>query len=109
MDNSNNDYYLIDELINNWNKNKCFLFQKRINIFKIIEYIIICLSPAILFSFISSDNNSMVIIFVVKFAIPLFLISFLLFGIGLYWFIILYCGNKERILNNYYQINMDDL
>jgi hypothetical protein len=109
MDISNNDYYLLDELINTWNKNKCLLFQKKTNFLKIIEYIIICFSPVILFFLISSDNKSMLIIFVVKFAIPLFLISFLFFGIGFYCFITLYCGNKEKILNNYYQINMDDL
>lgn len=109
MDKLNNDYYLIDELINTWNKNKCFLFHKKGNILNIIKYIIICVSPMIIFFLISSDNNSMLIIFIFKFTIPLLLISFLIFGIGLYWFILLYCGNKENLLNNYYQVNIDDL
>ena len=74
-----------------------------------MKYIITCVSPMILFFLISSDNNSMLIIFIFKFTIPLLLISFLIFGIGLYWFILLYCGNKENLLNNYYQVNIDDL
>ena len=95
----NNDYYLIDELINNWNKNKCYLFQKKENIFKIFKLIIICISPIILFFLISSDNKSMIIIFLIKLSIPLFLISFLSLGYGLFGFISLYCGNKENLVN----------
>lgn len=106
---ANNDYYLIDELINNWNKNKNLFFQKKGNIIKIIKSFIICLSPIILFFLISSDNNSIILIFMIKFGIPLFLISFLASSIGLFSFISLYCGNKENIINNYYQFKIDDL
>lgn len=106
---TNNDYYLIDELINNWNKNKIFLFQKKENIIKITKSIILCLSPIILFFLVSSENNSLLLIFMIKFGIPLFLISFLTLSEGLFCFISLYCGNKDNIINNYYQFNIDDL
>ena len=106
---NNNDYYLIDELINNWNKNKCFLFHKKSNLFIIIKIIVVCSLPLSIFFFISPDNDSMLIIFLIKFAIPLLLTSFLTFGIGLYWFIITFCGNKENLINNYYQFSIDDL
>lgn len=107
IDKLNNDYYLIDELINNWNKNKSYFFTKKGNILKFLNFLFICVSPIILFFLISSENNSMILIFLVKLSIPLFLISFFVFGIGFYWFIILYCGNKDNLLNNYYQINLD--
>ena len=108
IDKLNNDYFLIDELINTWNKNKCYFFQKK-NIIKLIQLFFICGSPLIIFFLISSENDSMLIIFVFKFSIPLFLISFLLSGIGFYWFLLMYCGNKESLLNNYYQLNIDDI
>jgi hypothetical protein len=109
ISNLNNDYYLIDELINNWNRNKCYLFQKKENVVKNFKSIAVCISPLFLFFLISSDNDSVIIIFLIKFSIPLLLISFLFFGFGLYWFILLYCGNKENIINNYYQYNIDDI
>lgn len=109
IDKINNDYYLIDELINNWNKNTCYLFQKKGNILKLIQSVLTYIIPVILFFIISIDNNSMIIIFIIKFSIPLFLISFSLFGIGFYWFVILYCGNKTNLLKNYYQVNIDEI
>ena len=109
LDKSNNDYYLIDELINNWNKNKCFIFDKKSNIFVIIKAIFLCSSPLLLFISISPESNSMLVIFLFKFAVPLLLLSFLISGIGSFWLIILYCGNKENLINNYYQINIDDI
>ena len=109
LDKSNNDYYLIDELINNWNKNKCFIFDKKSNIFVVIKTIFLCSSPLLLFISISSESNSMLVIFLFKFAVPLLLLSFLISGIGSFWLITLYCGNKENLINNYYQINIDDI
>lgn len=109
ISNINNDYYLIDELINNWNRNKCYLFQKKENVLKNFKSIVVCISPLLLFFLISSDNDSVIIIFLIKFSVPLLLISFLFFGFGLYWFILLYIGNKENIINNYYQYNIDDI
>ena len=106
---NNNDYYLIDELINNWNKNKCFLFIKKSNLFIIIKIIVVCSLPLSIFLYISPDNDSLLIIFLIKFTIPIFFTSFFSFGIGLYWFIILFCGNKDNLINNYYQFNIDDL
>ena len=106
---NNNDYYLIDELINNWNKNKCFLFHKKSNLFTIIKTIVVCSLPLPIFFFISSDDDSMLKIFLIKFTIPIFFTSFIAFGIGLYWFIIMFCGNKENLINNYYQFSIDDL
>ena len=108
IDKLNNDYFLIDELINTWNKNKCYFFQKK-NIIKLIKLTFICGWPFIIFFFISSENDSMIIVFLFKFGIPLFLISFLLSGIGFYSFVLMYCGNKESLLNNYYQLNIDDI
>lgn len=108
IDKLNNDYFLIDELINTWNKNRCYLFQRK-NILKLIKLLFICGSPLIIFFLISSENDSMLIVFLFKFSIPLFLFSFLLSGIGFYSFLLMYCGNKESLLNNYYQLNIDDI
>ena len=109
LDKLNNDYYLIDELINNWNKNKSFLLEKKSNILIIIKSIFTCISPSLIYFLISSENKSLTIIFLFKFSIPLFLFSFFVCGISSYWFITLFCGNKENLINNYYQINIEDI
>jgi len=109
IDKINNDYYLIDELINNWNKYNCILFKEKGNILKLIITIIIIISPIIIFFIIGIDNNTLIRILLFKFAIPLFLISFLLFGIGFYWFVILYFGDKNDLLKNYYQVNIYEI
>lgn len=107
LNKNNNDYYLIDELINKWNKNKCLIFDKSENIFIFFKLILVCLSPFIIFFSINSDN--VIIILLLKFGLPLFLLSFLFFSFGIYWLIIIYLGNKEKILNNYYQISINDI
>ena len=48
LNKNNNDYYLIDELINKWNKNKCLIFDKSENIFIFFKLILVCLSPFII-------------------------------------------------------------
>ena len=107
MDRLNNDYYLIDELINNWNKNKILLFQNKKNIYLLILLGIISLSPMALFVFISPDNNSIRTLFLYKFIIPLFLSPFIIFGFGFNIFIYIFNGNKDNILSNYYQTSME--
>ena len=107
MNNPNNDYYLIDELLNKWNKNKCFILDKKENVYIFIKFLLVCLSPIFIFFF--TESNSVIILLILKFGLPLFLISFLFFSFGLYWLILIYLGNKDKILNNYYQINLDDI
>ena len=51
ISNLNNDYYLIDELINNWNKNKCYLFQKKENVLKNFGSIVVCICTFIFILF----------------------------------------------------------
>ena len=107
LNKNTNDYYLIDELLNKWNKNKCLIFDKKENIYIFIKSLFICFSPIILFFLINSNSVHIILIF--KFGLPLALISFFLFSFGLYYFVLIYLGNKEKILNNYYQINIDDI
>ena len=107
LNKTSNDYYLIDELLNKWNKNKCFIFDKKENIYIFMRTLFICVSPLIIFFLINTNNILMILIF--KLGLPLFLISFLFFSFGLYWLVLIYLGNKEKILNNYYQINIEDI
>ena len=107
LNKNTNDYYLIDELLNKWNKNKCLIFDKKENIYIFFKSLFICFSPIILFFLINSNSVHIILIF--KFGLPLALISFFLFSFGLYYFVLIYLGNKEKILNNYYQINIDDI
>ena len=104
---NNNNYYLIDELLNKWNKNKCLLFDKKENIYIFLKAIVFCLSPLIVFFSVKSSSVSIILFF--KFGLPLFLISLFLFSFGFYWLILIYLGNKEKILNNYYQLSIDDI
>ena len=107
LNKTSNDYYLIDELLNKWNKNKCFIFDKKENIYIFIRTLFICVSPLALFFLIKTNNILIILVF--KLGLPLFFISLLLFSFGLYWLVLIYLGNKEKILNNYYQINIDDI
>ena len=107
LNKNSNDYYLIDELLNKWNKNKCLIFDKKENIYIFFKSAFICFFPITIYFLINS--NTAIIILIFKFGIPLALISFLLFSFGLYNFILIYLGNKEKILNNYYQINIEDI
>ena len=107
MSENNNNYFLIDELLNKWNKNKCLLFDKKENIYIFLKAIVFCLSPLIAFFSVNSSSVSIILFF--KFCLPLFFISLFLFSFGFYWFILIYLGNKEKILNNYYQLSIDDI
>ena len=107
MNKTNNDYYLIDELLNKWNKNKCLIFDKKENIYIFLKLLLTCFSPLIIFFL--TNSNSVLVILLLKLGLPLFLISILLFSFGLYWLVLIYLGNKDKILNNYYQINIDDI
>ena len=107
LNKTSNDYYLIDELLNKWNKNKCFIFDKKENIYIFNRTLFICVSPLALFFLIKTNNILFILVF--KLGLPLFFISLLLFSCGLYWLVLIYLGNKEKILNNYYQINIEDI
>ena len=107
LNKSNNDYYLIDELLNRWNKNKCYIFDKKENAYIFFKAVFVCFWPLIIFFFVKS--NMAFIVLIIKLGLPLLLISFLFFSFGFYWLVLVFLGNKEKILNNYYQINIDDI
>ena len=107
LNKDNNDYYIIDELLNKWNKNKCLMFDRKENMYIFLKILFVCLSPFIFFFFINSYSPIIILLF--KYGLSLLLISFLFFSFGLYWFFLIYLGNKEKILNNYYQISIYDI
>ena len=107
LNKTSNDYYLIDELLNKWNKNKCFIFDKKENIYIFIKVLFTCVSPLAIFFLINTNNALFILVF--KLGLPLFFISLLFFSSGLYWLVLIYLGSKEKILNNYYQINIEDI
>ena len=91
------DNELLDDLINNWNKNRRLLFQSNWNTLKIMIVLYLCMSPTLLFVLISK-NADMSIIFIYKFGIPFFSVFFLIFSFGFYYFIKISCGTKEDLL-----------
>ena len=99
---------LIDNLINNWNKNRRILFRSYWNVFKIIIVLNLCISPMILFILVPKDA-SMDIIFIYKFGIPFFAILFLIFSFGFYYFIKISCGTKEELLKTEFILNERNL
>lgn len=94
-DEENNE--LLDDLINNWNKNRKLLFGSYWNVIKIIIVLDICMLPLVLF-IVVPKNASMTIIFIYKFGIPFFAVLFLIFSFGFYYFIKISCGTKEDLL-----------
>ena len=87
----------IDEIINNWNRNRVLLFGSVKNVFKIIFIICLCISPLLLFILISKNSN-LFIIFFFKLGIPFFTILFMLYSYGFYYIIKISCGTKEFML-----------
>lgn len=100
--------YKIDNLINNWNKNRTFLFCSISKILKLIFILIICCSPVILFITVSKEANT-VLIFIFKFGIPFFSILFMVFSFGFYYIIKILCGEKEELLRRTKQKNNNKL
>jgi membrane-associated phospholipid phosphatase len=105
-DEENNE--LLDNLINNWNKNRRLLFGSYWNIFKIMIVLELCMSPTLLFILISKDAD-MSVIFIYKFGFPFFAVFFLIFSFGFYYFIMISCGTKEDLLNTEYLLNERNL
>ena len=89
--------YKVDKLINNWNRNRTFLFCSIGKICKLIFILNLCCSPVILFITVSKEAN-IVLIFIFKFGIPFFSILFLVFSFGFYYIIKIFCGEKEELL-----------
>ena len=87
----------IDEIINNWNRNRVLLFGSVKNVFKIIFIICLCISPLLLFILISKNSN-LFFIFFFKLGIPFFTILFMLYSYGFYYIIKISCGTKEFML-----------
>ena len=87
----------IDEIINNWNRNRVLLFGSVKNVFKIIFIICLCISPLLLF-ILFSKNSNLFIIFFFKLGIPFFTILFMLYSYGFYYIIKISCGTKEFML-----------
>ena len=102
-DNGNNRK--IDELINNWNENRVLLFSACGRVIKIIFVVILCIIPPLLLLIIIPDNINMVAVFIFKFGIPFFSLTFLLYGFGFYHIINISCGPKKILLK---QINKED-
>ena len=73
----------LEENINHWNNYYKEIFSSFGNIIKLFCLMSICLSPALLFSFIPKENNSFSNIAIKK-ALPLFLVGFLIHGPYLY-------------------------
>ena len=99
--NENNDINnnrMIDELINDWNKNRSLLFRKFGTIFKIILVLILCCLPLLLLGLLPK-NAHLVLIFIFKFGVPFFATLFFLYGLGFYFIIKLSCGEKEILLS----------
>ena len=101
-DNENNRR--IDELINNWNENRVLLFSSCGRVIKIIFVIILCCIPLLLL-ILFPHNNNMVVVFIFKFGIPFFSLTFLLYGFGFYHIINISCGPRKILLK---QINKED-
>lgn len=88
---------IIDELVNNWNENRTFIFCTIGKGLKILFIMINCCSPLILFFAVSRDSN-IVLIFIFKFGIPFFFVLFFIFSFGFYNIIKVTCGEKENLL-----------
>ena len=102
-DNENNRR--IDELINNWNENRVLLFSTCGRVIKIIFVVILCFTPPLLLLILIPDNINIVTVFIFKFGIPFFSLTFLLYGFGFYHIINISCGPKKILLK---QINKED-
>ena len=96
---TNEDSLTLDELINNWSSNRSQIFKPWWNIFKIIIVLIISVIPIVMYLFIPKSIN-VGLMFTFRVAVPLFMVGFLLFSIGLYGFIFIACGDKEVLLAN---------
>ena len=107
IENMNNNKK-IDEIINNWNKNRVLLFGSVKNVFKIIFIICLCMFPLLLFILISKKSN-LFIIFFFKFGIPFFTILFLLYSYGFYFIIKISCGTKEFMLKRINETKRKDI
>lgn len=94
-----NEDEIIDELLNNWNKNSGELCKKFVNFIKVLGVIIVCLIPAILYIVIPSSAN-IIVIFLFKTLIPFISSIYLLSGYGLYYIIDICCGNKDTLIKN---------
>ena len=105
-DEENNE--LLDNLINNWNKNRRILFKSYWNVLKIIIILTLCMSPTLLFILVPNDAD-MSIIFIYKFGIPFFAVLFFIFSFGFYYFIIISCGTKEELLKTEFILNERNL
>ena len=88
---------LIDNLINNWNKNRSFKLCSLFRFIKLIFIAIICFSPLIFFLIIPKDINT-VLIFIFKFGIPFFFTLFFTYSFGFFYLIKIFCGEKEDLL-----------
>jgi hypothetical protein len=104
-DDDNENNRRIDELINNWNKNRVLLFSTCGTVIKILFVVILCFTPPLLLLIIIPNNINMVVVFILKFGIPFFSLTFLLYGFGFYHIINISCGPKKILLK---QINKED-
>ena len=82
-DDDNENNRKIDELINNWNENRVLLFSSCGRVIKIIFVIILCCTSLLLL-ILFPHNSNMVVVFICKFGIPFFSLTFLLYGFGFY-------------------------
>ena len=97
---------IVDELINHWNDNRIFMCSLT-NILKIFGILFLCSLPIILFILVNGDN--MLLIFIFKFAVPFFLVFFLIFGPGFYYVIKFTCGPKEILLKQIFKDFDEDI
>lgn len=97
---SDDDYYEIDEIINNWNKN-IISYPSMNNIIKLIFVSLMLIIPFSLYKFIGV-NNSIAIIFIFKLGASFIIACFLCFGPILYMMIETFTGDKGGFNNNIY-------
>ena len=94
----NEEYYFLDELINKWSSYRSLLFKPWWNIFKAILVLILCAIPLIMMLAMPENiNGGLIMTF--KIAVPIFIICFLVFSIGLYEVVFITCGKKEVLLS----------
>ena len=95
----NEEYFILDDLINKWTSNRVKTFQNWWNIFIIIGIIVVCLLPFILYLLIPK-TTTIGIMFTFRIAFLLFISLFLAFSLALYGFIIVTYGTKEVLIQS---------
>ena len=97
---------LIDDLINNWNENRTYVFCSHRKKFKIFFILMICCFPLILFIAIPRNAN-IIIIFIFKFGVPFFFALFLIYSFGFYNIIEITLGPKDHLLKRFLDKSQD--